>query len=51
MRGASKKVIDLSGVAQAIQPWTDVYNLARPYSAIGALTPWQCLNNLLGNDT
>jgi transposase InsO family protein len=37
--------------AQAIQPWTDAYNLTRPHSAIAGLTPWQRLNNLLGNDT
>jgi transposase InsO family protein len=37
--------------AQAIQPWTDAYNLTRPHSAIAGLTPWQRLNNLLGNDS
>jgi len=36
--------------AQAIHPWIDTYNLARPHSGIGGLTPWQRLNNLLGND-
>jgi transposase InsO family protein len=36
--------------AQAIRPWTDAYNLTRPHSAIAGLTPWQRLNNLLGND-
>ena len=36
---------------QAIGPWTDAYNLARPHSGIGGLTPWQRVNNLLGNDT
>jgi len=37
--------------ARAIQPWTDSYNLKRPHSGIGGLTPWQRLNNLLGNDS
>lgn len=37
--------------AQAIKPWTDAYNLTRPHSGIAGLTPWQRLNNLLGNDT
>ena len=37
--------------AQAIKPWTDAYNLARPHSGIKGLTPWQRVNNLLGNDT
>ena len=36
---------------QAIGPWTDAYNLKRPHSAIGGKTPFQRLNNLLGNDT
>jgi transposase InsO family protein len=35
----------------AIQPWTDAYNLRRPHAGIGGLSPWQRLNNLLGNDT
>lgn len=35
----------------AIGPWTDAYNLTRPHSAIAGLTPWQRVNNLLGNDT
>jgi transposase InsO family protein len=34
----------------AIGPWTDAYNLARPHSGIAGLTPWQRVNNLLGND-
>ena len=34
----------------AIQPWTDAYNLARPHAGIKGLTPWQRVNNLLGND-
>jgi transposase InsO family protein len=37
--------------ADAVQPWLDAYNLNRPHSAIGHITPWQRLNNLLGNDT
>jgi transposase InsO family protein len=36
--------------SSAIGPWTNAYNLSRPHSAIGAITPWQRLNNLLGND-
>lgn len=36
---------------QAIKPWTDAYNLSRPHSGIAGLTPWQRVNNLLGNDT
>ena len=36
---------------QAIKPWTDAYNLSRPHAGIGGLTPWQRVNNLLGNDT
>jgi transposase InsO family protein len=36
---------------QAIQPWIDSYNLSRPHTGIGGLTPWQRVNNLLGNDT
>lgn len=35
----------------AIQPWIDRYNLSRPRAGIGHLSPWQRLNNLLGNDT
>ena len=37
--------------AEAIGPWIDAYNLARPHAGIGGLSPWQRLNNLLGNDT
>ena len=37
--------------ASAIGPWTDAYNLNRPHAGIGGLTPWQRVNNLLGNDT
>lgn len=36
---------------QAIKPWTQAYNLHRPHSGIAGLTPWQRVNNLLGNDT
>ncbi|HEY1561598.1 MAG TPA: IS481 family transposase [Caulobacteraceae bacterium] len=36
---------------QAIKPWTDSYNLNRPHTGIKGLTPWQRVNNLLGNDT
>jgi transposase InsO family protein len=32
-------------------PWIDDYNLTRPHSGIGGLTPWARVNNLLGNDT
>jgi transposase InsO family protein len=35
----------------AIQPWIDNYNLSRPHASIGYISPWQKLNNLLGNDT
>ena len=35
----------------AASAWTDAYNLARPHAGIGGLTPWQRVNNLLGNDT
>lgn len=35
----------------AIEPWTAAYNLSRPHSGIAGLTPWQRVNNLLGNDT
>ena len=37
--------------AKTVQPWLDEYNRKRPHSAIGHTTPWQRLNNLLGNDT
>lgn len=36
---------------QAIGPWTDAYNLIRPHTGIAGLSPFQRLNNLLGNDT
>ena len=35
---------------QAIAPWIDAYNRDRPHTGIGGLTPWQRVNNLLGND-
>jgi transposase InsO family protein len=35
---------------QLIGPWTDTYNRTRPHAGIGGLTPWQRVNNLLGND-
>jgi transposase InsO family protein len=37
--------------SKAIGPWTNAYNLDRPHSGIAGLTPWQRVNNLLGNDT
>ncbi|KRB40537.1 MAG: IS481 family transposase [Pseudomonadota bacterium] len=37
--------------AAAIGPWTDNYNTARPHAGINGLTPWQRVNNLLGNDS
>jgi transposase InsO family protein len=37
--------------AAAVGPWTDAYNLHRPHAGIGDLSPWQRLNNLLGNDS
>ncbi|MBO6878893.1 MAG: transposase, partial [Maricaulis sp.] len=36
--------------AQAIHAWTDAYNTSRPHAGIGGITPWQRVNNLLGND-
>ena len=36
---------------QAIGPWIESYNLARPHTGIAGLTPWQRVNNLLGNDS
>ena len=35
----------------AIEPGINSYNLSRPHTGIGGLTPWQRLNNLLGNDS
>ncbi|CAN7375802.1 IS481 family transposase [Phenylobacterium sp. LjRoot225] len=37
--------------SKAVGPWTDSYNLTRPHSGIKGFTPWQRVNNLLGNDT
>ena len=37
--------------AHGIRAWTNAYNLARPHTGIGGLTPWQRVNNLLGNDS
>jgi len=37
--------------ASTIEPWTQAYNLDRPHSGIAGLTPWQRVNNLLGNDS
>jgi transposase InsO family protein len=37
--------------AAAVGAWTDAYNLCRPHAGIGHLSPWQRLNNLLGNDS
>jgi len=36
--------------AADVGPWADAYNLHRPHAGIGDLSPWQRLNNLLGND-
>ncbi|MDG2523742.1 IS481 family transposase [Caulobacter segnis] len=36
---------------QAAKAWIQDYNLKRPHSGIAGLTPWQRVNNLLGNDT
>ena len=35
---------------QAMSPWIDHYNTSRTHSALSRQTPWQSLNNLLGND-
>lgn len=35
---------------QAIGQWTDAYNPTRPHAGIAGLSPFQRLNNLLGND-
>ena len=37
--------------SHAAAEWTNAYNLIRPHTAIAGITPWQRLNNLLGNDT
>ncbi len=36
--------------ADAMRPWIDGYNTTRSHSALNRHTPWQRLNNLLGND-
>jgi transposase InsO family protein len=36
--------------AKAMIPFIDAYNTHRPHSALAFQTPWQRLNNLLGND-
>lgn len=36
--------------ASAAANWTNAYNLIRTHAGIAGLTPWQRLNNLLGND-
>lgn len=35
----------------AIGPWTDAYNTIRPHASIAGASPFQRLNNLLGNDS
>jgi transposase InsO family protein len=37
--------------AKAMTGFIDAYNTERPHSALAFQTPWQRLNNLLGNDT
>ncbi|MGA7326411.1 MAG: IS481 family transposase [Rhodomicrobium sp.] len=37
--------------AKAMIPFINAYNIERPHSALAFQTPWQRLNNLLGNDT
>ncbi|WP_443112550.1 integrase core domain-containing protein [Devosia sp. ZB163] len=34
---------------QAIGPWIDAYNTTRPHAALGGISPFQRLNNLVGN--
>lgn len=36
---------------KAMAPWIDRYNTTRSHSALSRQTPWQRLNDLLGNDT
>ncbi|MCJ2107304.1 integrase core domain-containing protein, partial [Methylobacterium sp. E-041] len=36
---------------QAMSPWIDHHNTSRTHSALSRQTPWQILNNLLGNHT
>ena len=35
---------------RAMRPWIDGYNTTRAHSALNRQTPWQRLNNLLGNN-
>ena len=35
---------------QTVGQWTDAYNLNRPHAGIAGISPFQRLNNLLGND-
>jgi transposase InsO family protein len=37
--------------SQAAAQWTNAYNLIRPHAGIAGISPFQRLNNLLGNDT
>lgn len=37
--------------SNAAANWTNTYNLTRPHTGIGGISPLQRLNNLLGNDT
>jgi len=37
--------------SHAAAHWTNTYNLIRPHTGIGGITPWLRVNNLLGNDT
>lgn len=36
--------------SREIAEWAETYNLTRPHAGIGGISPWQRLNNLLGND-
>ncbi len=36
---------------RAAADWINTYNLQRPHAGIAGLTPWQRVNNLLGNNT
>ena len=37
--------------SHAAADWTNAYNLIRPHAGIAGATPWQRVNNLLGNDS
>ena len=37
--------------SHAAASWTNAYNLIRPHAGIAGISPFQRLNNLLGNDT